>query len=171
MIAVRAYRQAPEYGPLPPGVSAPLPSTVLWRWRYELLALTGFVAAGWLAADLLGAGSALALGLAVTAGAAVCAPLRRAVIRRVLGVVTPHRIRVGLANAWVHNRRGRLPWILRTKVTDTGEAVLLWCPAGVSEEHITAAADVLCSACWARAVRVSADPRRRQLVTVHVIRR
>lgn len=164
-------RVAPEFGPLPPNVASPFPTTVLWRWRYELAAVVLLGAGGWVAVSTLGAAASAAACAGIALVVVMTGPIRRRVRRRLCWLVTPHRVRLGLAQAWVHNRRGRLPVLLRTRMTDEGEAVLLWCPAGVSVEHVAASADVLCSACWAREVRVSVDPRRGQLVTVHVVRR
>ncbi|GAA3385430.1 hypothetical protein [Cryptosporangium minutisporangium] len=163
--------EPPQYGPLPGPVKRPLPTTVLWRWRRELvtflaisLAAAILIPTYGLAATLLPTGVALVLVVAI-------GPLRRAVVRRLLCVATEHRVRTGLAQGWVHNRHGRLPAVVRTRRTSYGQAVLLWCPAGICERHVRAASDVLRSACWARQVHVTADERRRHLVTVHVVRR
>ncbi|MFI5954643.1 hypothetical protein [Cryptosporangium sp. NPDC051539] len=164
--------EPPQYSPLPPEVRRPLPTTVLWRWRYESVAVIGISTCG-LLADHAGRLSETALVAAI--GAAFIAstpPLRRAVASRVLCIVSAHRVRTGLAHAWVHNRYGRLPAILVTRPTDYGESVTLWCPAGVGQLQVSAAAGVLRDACWgAQHVQVTTDPRRRHLVTVHVVRR
>jgi hypothetical protein len=126
---------------------------------------------GWFSVNGLGGHYATVFWGVATAAVGLVRPLRRAFIRRCLCVVSQHRLRTGLAHAWVHNRRGRLPAILWTRPTPDGEAVLIWCPAGVSERQVRAATDVLCAACWAQSVWVSADPVRSHLVTVHVVRR
>ncbi|TQS40161.1 hypothetical protein [Cryptosporangium phraense] len=164
-------RAAPEFGPLPPSVATPLPTTVIWRWRYELGLLASTSWGGWTLIHNLGGGyAALLVGASVLITAAI-RPTRRAVRRRLYWLATPHRIRLGMAQAWVHNRRGRLPTLLRTRMTGHGEEVLVWCPAGVSVEHLVAATDVLRSACWARDVRVTGNSRHSHLVTIEVVRR
>jgi len=163
--------EPPQYSPLPERVRRPLLTTVLWRWRYEVLLFLGISICGWYGYRT-GTGVLMLLGAAVV-GVSVAAipPLRRAVSAPVLCVVTAHRVRTGLAQAWVHNRSGRLPALLWTRPTPYGEAVMLWCPAGVCERHVEAAAAILRSACWARHITVTANARHRQLVTVHVVRR
>lgn len=163
--------EPPQYSPLPDRVRRPWPTTVLWRWRYEVLLSLGISMCGWYGCRTLGILQTL-LGVAVAAALVVAIPsLRRAVAEPVLCMVTAHRVRTGLAQAWVHNRNGRLPAIVWTRSTPSGEAVSLWCPAGVCERHVEAAAEVLRSACWARHITVTANPRHRHLVTVHVLRR
>lgn len=161
----------PEYGPIPPRVARPWPTTVLWRWRYEIGISLVISLAGWALGRTIGAVWTAAATVVVATSVAAFGPLRNAVERRFLCVVMPHRVRAGLAQAWVHNRRGRLPTILWTRATRYGEAVLLWCPAGICERHVRAAADVLRAACWARHIQVTSDPRRRQLITVHIVHR
>lgn len=163
--------EPPQYSPLPERVRRPLPTTVLWRWRYEVLLLLGISICGWYAYRTGTVVPALLGAPVVGIVIAVIPPLRRAVCAPVLCVITAHRVRTGLAQAWVHNRSGRLPALVWTRPTPYGEAVTLWCPAGVCERHVEAAAAILRSACWARHVFVTADPRHRHLVTVHVVRR
>ncbi|WP_178379760.1 hypothetical protein [Cryptosporangium aurantiacum] len=156
---------------MPGPVKRPLPTTIVWRWRYEVLVFLAISLAASVLIPAYGlAETLLPTGVSVALVAAV-GPLRRAVVRWVLCVATEHRVRAGLAQAWVHNRRGRLPAIVRTRRTPYGEAVLLWCPAGICARHVRAAAPVLRAACWAQHVHVTADVRRAHLVTVHVVRR
>jgi len=142
-----------------------------WRWRYEiavaivipaaiaaLLAILGF---WWLVVD------ATLFAMFVIA----CPPARAAIIARAWCIVTAHRVRTGCAEAFLVSRRGALPVIYSTTPAPYGQRVKLWCPAGIVAADFESAADVLAAACWARAVRVSHDPRHAHLVTLDVVRR
>src|SRR6266568_4047420 len=148
----------------------PWPTTVLWRWRYELGGLV-LVPLGVLAfAREFGVPAAASAAFVVVCSVAVEPALRRAVAARVWCIVTPHRLRVGCVEARIHSRRGRLPYVLLTRRTAEGERVRLWCPAGTSAEDFQSARALLRAACWAEDIRVTAHPRRSHLVTVEVIR-
>jgi hypothetical protein len=150
-------------------VAAPWPTTVLWRWRYEvglvaaLATLVAAVANGflWIAA----------MALAAAALAAALPAVRRRAVARTWCVISEHRLRSGCAQARIHSRQGRLPAVLLTRSRPYGEQVLLWCPAGTSAEDFLSARELLTAACWAIDVRARRDPRRAQLVTVDVVRR
>ena len=80
-------------------------------------------------------------------------------------VITPHRIRTGCTQAWVHTRDGHLPVVLYTVPAAFGERIWLWLRAGITTGDLEAARDVLRAACWASDVpglRSSAGRRRRQ---------
>ncbi|MFI6516699.1 hypothetical protein ACIBF1_14155 [Spirillospora sp. NPDC050679] len=146
----------------------PMPWTVVWRWRYELL-LAGVVG---------GVVTATVAGYWGVALAAVVLPflaLRPRVRAWTLGacwvVVTQHRVRTACAQSGVHNLRGRLPALMWTRRTPFGERVLLWCPAGVSVHDFAAVREEFAAACWAAEVRVEADRGHRQLVRLEVVRR
>jgi hypothetical protein len=141
----------------------------IWRWRYELILATGLGIVATIVLRSLG----LAWGIVVLSGLlGVCSPPWPRWLR-CWGwhVITPHRVRVGLTRARVHNRRGWHPLVIRITCEDFGERVLLWCPAGTSAEQIYSARSVLRAACWAGDVQVSCDPLRTHVVTVDVIRR
>ncbi|GAA1593802.1 hypothetical protein GCM10009678_90000 [Actinomadura kijaniata] len=140
----------------------PYPWTVVWRWRYELAA-AGLAGGLWYAAG----GWAVAA-LAVAGPVAAAAPAAR---EWAWVVVTPHRVRAACAELRIQNHRGRLPAVVRTSRAPYGERVLLWCPAGTAPEDFAAARRLMGSACWAGDVRVVADARRRQFVTLEVVRR
>jgi hypothetical protein len=70
----------------------------------------------------------------------------------------------------VQTRRGRLPIILYTVPTDSGERVCVWCRAGITAADLIAARHVLAGACWATEVRVIPSPRYAHLVILEVIR-
>jgi hypothetical protein len=148
----------------------PNPFVVGWRWRYELLLLSGGAALAIAAIAAIGpwwTGS-LVVGAAAVVGSTPA--LRRALTARVMVIVTPHRIRLGCKHAWVHNRSGKLPAVLYTSARAYGERVTLWCPPGIATEDLAMAADVLAAACWAARVEVEPHPRRAQLAILHVIR-
>lgn len=141
-----------------------------WRWRYELAGAAA-LAAGWVALGTA-AGIGLAAGLATALAFTACSTRgRRFISARAWGVVTPHRVRVGCAQAWIHTRYGKLPAVLRTKRQPFGESVYLWCRAGTSAADFASARKLLTAACWAHDVRVSRHLRHAQLVRLDVIRR
>jgi hypothetical protein len=146
------------------------PLVFAWRWRYELglgIAMPAALAALGGIAVLLGALAAIA----VLAGAAfLWGPARRHLIARAWCIITPHRVRVGCAQAWIHSRRGKVPIVLLTTRQPYGERVLLWCRAGTSATDFTSALPLLITACWARDIRVTSDERFAQLITLDVIR-
>jgi hypothetical protein len=146
------------------------PIVAAWRWRYELLATAG-LAAIWMA---LGPATvaAVTVGLAVALAATAAVPAgRRYLVGRAWCVVTPHRVRVGCAQAWIHSRSGKIPAVLFTMRQPFGERVYLWCRAGTSAADLATARELLAAACWADDVRVARSPRHAHLVTLDVIRR
>lgn len=164
-------RESREYWPIPPPVIRPWPSTVMWRWRYELivaalsflLCYVGSRSLGWLRLVIV----LVLVGLFI----GVAAPVRRAATARIWCIATPHRVRTAMARSWVHDRRGRLPAVVWTSRTPQGEQVLLWCPVGVTSQHVAAAAEVIRSACLAASVEITVNPRYAPLVIVHIVRR
>ena len=151
-------------------VTLPNPLVVLWRWRYELILGIGLPVA--LAVFV---GIPVMLGtlaaLAVISGAALyLAPARRHLLARAWCLITPHRVRVGCAQAWIHSRRGKIPIVLLTTRQPFGERVHLWCRAGTGAVDFTSARPLLTAACWARDIRVSGGERHAQLITLDVIR-
>jgi hypothetical protein len=141
-----------------------------WWWRYELaivLALAGVI---FLLAQAVGAGWAV-LGVSATVGCcAFWPPVRRPLVTAAWRIITPHRLRVGFAQARIHSRNGRLPTIMRTTSQTFGERVLVWCPAGTSVADFRSARTVLATACWATDIQVAAHDRYAQLATLDVIR-
>lgn len=146
------------------------PFVFAWRWRYELILGIALPAA----LIVLG-GIPVMLGtlaaMAALAGAALLWPTaRRYLLARLWCVITPHRVRVGCAQAWIHSRRGKIPIVLLTTRQPFGERVHLWCRAGTSAMDFTTALPLLIAACWARDIRVNANQRFAQLITLDVIR-
>lgn len=144
---------------------------LLWRWRYELALLAVTVTA--LAVLVRGAGAewAVITVSALTGALGPWPPRHRAYLAHAWRIITPHRLRTGFAQARIQSLDGRLPFVLRTTRQPYGEQVQVWCPAGVSAEDFRSARAILRAACWAADVRVSADERHRQRVTIDVIRR
>jgi hypothetical protein len=152
----------------------PLPTTVLWRWRYELAAVGVLTAAGIGAVNLVGAPAAAlvcVLLLLLVAAVVVLPSVRRVLAARVWCVVTPHRVRTGCAQAGVFSRSGRLPAVLLTRPTKAGERVVLWCPAGTSVDDFVTASGLLRAACWAQDVQAARHPKYGHIVTLDVRRR
>jgi hypothetical protein len=147
------------------------PIVVAWRWRYELAA-TAALAAGWIALGTV-AGAAITVGLvtALTSTAAHWPRGRRFLAAHAWRIVTPHRVRVGCAQAWIHSRNGKIPIVVLTARQPFGERVYLWCRAGTSAEDLASARGLLAAACWATDIRVARSPHYAHLVTLDVIRR
>jgi hypothetical protein len=147
------------------------PLVAAWRWRYELAGIVG-LGAGWI---VLGwaAGAALTAGLAaVLISMVVGWPQgRRFLIARTWCIATPHRVRVGCAQAWIHSRSGKIPAVLLTRCQPFGERVFLWCRAGTSADDLSSARGLLAAACWAHDVQVTCDRRYAHLVILDVVRR
>jgi hypothetical protein len=153
---------AADFGRALTRVARPNPLVVAWRWRYELctaatLALLAVrTGALWTVAATLAAGTAFA----------VLPPLRW----RIWCIVTAHRVRTGLKEAWVYSRSGRLPMVLWTRPVHEGEQLLILLRAGMSAADVATAARVLAATCWAREVRVEPHPTRAALVRLVVVR-
>ena len=154
-------------------VRRPGPIRLAWSWRVELGMLAAIAGLSALIADsvgLIGLAAVAGAGLAVGAALLCWPPARKQIFARAWCVITPHRILVGCANAWVQTRRGRLPFILYTAGTDVGERVYVWCRAGITAADLLAARHVLAGACWATEVRVIPSTRYAHLVILEVIR-
>jgi len=155
-------------------VARPNPVVVLWRWRYEAALLAATVVsvallvrgAGAVGATALTAAVALSVGIALTLSPA----LRRLARARAWCIITPHRVRTGCAQARIHSRQGRLPFVVLTTAMPHGERVLLWCRAGTSIEDFIAARPLLTAACWAMDITVTPTRRHAQLILLNVHR-
>jgi len=145
-----------------------------WQWRYELAFAAGTPAAATVIGLTLGLTTLIATAATATtilAAALIWPASRKRLKARAWCVITEHRVRTGCANAWVQSRNGRLPIVVRTKPTGYGERVTVWCRAGITADDLTAARDIIATACWAREVRVTPSPRLRHIVTLDVIRK
>ncbi len=153
---------AAEFGRAFVRVPRPNPLVIAWRWRYELCTAGTLVAL----AARIGPLWTVAGALAVAAAFAVLRPLRW----RFWCIVTQHRLRTGLKDAWVFSRAGRLPMVLWTRPVREGEQVWLLLRPGLSAPDLAGAAPVLAAACWASDVVVVPHPTRAALVRVVVVR-
>jgi hypothetical protein len=104
--------------------------------------------------------------LAVAAAFLTLTPLRW----RFWCLVTPHRVRTGLAQAWVFSRTGRIPMVLWTRPVREGEQLLILRPPGLPAVDLADAAPVLAAACWAGEVVAVPHPTRAALVRLVVVR-
>jgi hypothetical protein len=142
---------------------------LIWRWRYELALVAALVLIVTVFADTLGA--ALTIVGASAALGALSPPWSQRLAALAWHLVTPHLLRTGLAQARIHNRNGRQPFIVRVTRQPFGERIRLWCPPGTCAEDISDAKATLRAACWAADVRVWRDEQYSQIVTIDVIRR
>lgn len=148
---------------VPPPRRRPGPFAIAVRWRVELALLGAVGLCGYLAGPR-------ALGWAAIGAVlltALLAPLRRGLLGLAQATVAAHRVRVGLVQAGVAGRTGRLPWIVTAR--PRGDAVLvgLWLPAGTTVDDLRGATRVLATACGAAAVEVvQRSPRHDRAVLV-----
>ena len=93
---------------------------------------------------MLAAYAALAV---LVSAALIWAPARRLLLARAWCIITPHRVRVGCAQASIHSRRGKIPIVLLTTRQPFGERVRLRCRAGTSAIDFTSAQPLLSPSC------------------------
>jgi hypothetical protein len=152
-------------------VTKPNPLVLAWRWRYELGGAVAITLVALVATAAIGLVWTIAAAAALAIAIAAIPESRRIATARAWCVITQHRIRTGCAQAWIHSRTGRLPFIVLTTCEPFGERVRVWCRAGVSAADFEAARHLLASACWAQDVLVTSSAKHSQLVTLDVIRR
>ena len=149
-------------------LSRPNPLVVLWRWRYEVASVAVLGALGYAAVAATGP---VLIGTAVVlAAVALWPPARSEVWGRIRCVVTAHRIRVGFVEAYLVNRRGKIPAVLWCAPAPFGERVWVWCRAGITPEDVERGRSTIAGACWALDVLVWPHPRRPHWVLLEVIR-
>jgi hypothetical protein len=139
---------------------------LLWRWRYELLGLTGLV----LLVSVIGVAITAVIMVLLAGAAAVVPPVRRTCVALAWCVITPHRVRRGCAQAWIHSRDGKIPVVLRTGRRPEGQRVLLWCRAGTSPEDFAWGRQLIAASCWASDVTVTRHERFSHVVILDVVR-
>jgi hypothetical protein len=148
----------------------PWPTTVIWRWRWELAGASSvslLLSALWLAT-----GAWLLVVLPITISGLALFPRCRALLsNRVRGAVVQHRVRTGCAKFALHGRRGELPAILWTRVTPFGERLYVQCPPGLTLADFRSESRRLARACRSRSVRVRPHPRLVQVLVLDVVRR
>ncbi|MFB9525878.1 hypothetical protein [Nonomuraea roseola] len=137
----------------------PNPLVVLWRWRYEI------------GLPVLLSFAIRQLGPVVLLFAAVLLwpPARSEVWGRIRCVVLAHRIRVGCVEAYVVNRRGKIPIVLWCAPAPFGARVWVWCRAGTTPDQLEAGRQVIAAACWVSEVVVLPHPRHGHRVLLEVV--
>src|SRR5215472_15274772 len=141
-------------------------AAIAWRWRTELAILFMISAAVWRLGHLITfPWATVVVGLVLTAAA--CLPWTR---RRFWCVLARHRVHRLCWEARLHTRSGRLPLVLWTRPTKTGERLFILCRAGICAADFEDNRDELAAACFARAARASHHPRWSHLVTIDIIR-
>jgi len=167
-------RREPGVGPSLTRLARPRVVLVGLRWRYEMAIMAAGVSGILKALSWIGTRGTVAClaGLLTLAGLAAMRPrVRRFAVARAWCIVTPHRVRTCFAQAWINNRAGQIPAVLRATGTPAGERVLVWCRAGTSFEDIESACDLLAAACWAADVIAWRSERFAHIVYLDVIRR
>lgn len=153
---------------VPPARSHPF--ILAWHWRYEMALLVVLPLAFGALVMAVGLDGTLLIVTTVAALLFRWPAARRRLTARAWCLLTPHRLRAGCAQAWIHTRRGHLPVVLWCVPKPYGEQALLWCPAGITAEDFAATHHILAGACYAAEVRVVTHPKYRHLVTLEVIR-
>ena len=152
-------------------VAKPNPLVLAWRWRYELGGAVAITLVALVATAAISVWGTIAAAAGLAIAIAAIPESRRIATARAWCVITQHRVRTGCAQAWIHSRTGRLPFIVLTTCEPFGERVRVWCRAGISVADFEAARHLLASACWAQDVIVTNSAKHSQLVTLDVIRR
>ncbi|MEV6153807.1 hypothetical protein AB0L53_26025 [Nonomuraea sp. NPDC052129] len=150
-------------------ISRPNPLVVLWRWRYEVATVICLPLLAYLIVASFGPISLAAM--AVPAVIVLWPPARSGAWGRIRCVVTAHRIRVGLVEAYVVNRRGKIPVIVWCAPAPFGERAWLWCRAGTTPSTLEQGREVIAAACWATEVVVRPGAGSPHWVLLEVIRR
>ncbi|MGI8446659.1 MAG: hypothetical protein ACR2MP_05635 [Streptosporangiaceae bacterium] len=146
-------------------------SRLAWRWRTELLLAVPVVLAyaltfAWLT-EVWGDMAAAAL-----VGVVLGWPRSRRLVFARLGCARSRRLILAtLSETRTENSSGRLPLVLRTRSTPSGQRLLLRCRVGHSAELFDARVEELRAGARCRNVTITRDPNRSHRVTVHVIRR
>ena len=152
-------------------IAAPSLPVIAWRWRYEIVLVSGLSVSLAAAVTSFGAVPTI-IAVIVMALTVLCwPPARRFAVNRAWCTITPHRVRAGCVESLIYSSRGKIPIILWTVHQPFGERILLWCRAGTSIDDFITSRAILTSACWAQDIAVLPDIRHPHLVTRDVIRR
>jgi hypothetical protein len=142
-----------------------------WRYRTELSLLSAVTAARLLAGRHV-SGEVAGIVTASTVAAVLLWPAPRALLLGRLSCArTRRRLLACMAETRVATSAGRLPLVLRSRVTPAGERLTFGLFPGQSAELLDARAEELRAAARARDVTVTRDPGRADRVMVDVIRR
>ncbi|GAA1879596.1 hypothetical protein GCM10009687_54750 [Asanoa iriomotensis] len=146
----------------------------LWRWSFELAALTVLTVGPALLVRAVNVWSALTIVLAVLVLAFAVRPVRRRLSAWSWCLVVRHRLRVVFAQL-VHSASrssGALPLILWARPTPAGERVWVWLRPGLDLSDLEGKAGKVAVTCWAGEARVvRASARFAALVRVDLTRR
>ena len=142
-----------------------------WRYRTELGLLGAVVLLRVLAGRYLVSGAALTVTV-VTVALVLLVPRSRALVLGRLGCArTRRRLLDCMRETRVATSSGRLPLVLRSRVTPAGERLTFGLFPGQSSELLNARAEELRAAARAIDATVTRDPARADRVTVDVVRR
>lgn len=152
-------------------VAVPNLLVITWRWRYEIILISG-LSAGLAAATISLGAVPTVVAVIIPSLAVLCWPTaRRFAVNRAWCIITPHRVRVGCVEGLIYSSRGKIPVILWTSHRPFGERVLLYCRGGTTADDFVSARTILTTACWAQDIAICVDAQHAQLVTLDVIRR
>lgn len=144
---------------------------VVIRWRLELvLTIEGLVGWNWLSHHLP-TWAVVTLACFAGAGLGWLEWSRRLVSRRVLAVLTRHRLRSVFIERRIMNYSGNLPLLLWSRPTAVGDRVVLLLRAGINLLDLEANLPYLASGCGARSATARAVSWMTALVIVDIARR
>jgi hypothetical protein len=109
-------------------IAAPAnPIVATWRWRYEIALLMGLTAYLTLGITSAGVLPTIIVFVFIALTILCLPPTRQFALNHAWRIITPHRIRVGCAEAMIYSSRGKIPVILWTTRQPFGERALLLC--------------------------------------------
>ena len=151
---------------LPPPRRRPNLLDVLVRWRIEIMLAVLGVAA-W---HYIGGRTIAITGVITLASVTTIASVRQLAVRCWELLITPHRVRAGLVQAGVTDRRGALPWVLWAVPIGSAVRVDLILRAGTTVNDTIKAAPVIAGACGAANIEVGQRPGRPDRVSLIILR-
>jgi hypothetical protein len=168
----QAYLDGPQLipGSVPRPRHSPWPSTVIWRWRWELGLVIGTLFLLWAGWRTTGAWL-LVIAPIVVSALTLIQPCLRLLLRQGSAIAVQHRIRTGCAQAGLHGPDGELPAVLWTRLLPDGERICLWSPPGLTVNAFRAERDQLAEACRSRSVRIEGHSKFTRIVILDVVRR
>ena len=138
----------------------------LVRWRVEIV-LGILAVTAW---HYLG-GRTIAIAGAISLASVIALhPVRQLAVRCWELLISPHRVRAGLVQAGVADRRGALPWVLWAVPIGRAVRVDLILRAGTTVEDVFRATPVIAGACGAADIEVAQRPGRPDRVSVILLR-
>ncbi len=144
---------------------------LLIRWRLELaLTLAGLLGWNWLTHHLPG-WAAVSLACVAAAGLGWLEWSHRVVSRRVMAVLTRHRLRSVFIQRRIMNYSGNLPLLLWSRPTPVGDRVVVLLRAGINLIDLEANLPYLASGCGARSATARAVTWMTALVIIDIARR